>query len=185
MDSKFMDAVCLASVEILGEKETFQVLKDFGVSSFSTLDASHFSLERFGQALAKRYDVQSAMGLLIRIGRASLIFLRRYFSDIADLGGIDNRLKPVDKRFPYSLNVLADKAGEGLGSQIQAAAVDSATFLWRLRAVNTALEPYYHFGLLEEFCGWLDSRKDYRIIYAADGGMGEFAELTIQVKEKE
>ncbi len=73
MKAQFLEAVCLASVEILGEKEAFQILKGLGMSSFSTLEPSLFSLERYGQELAKRHDDQVAAGLLIRIGRASLI----------------------------------------------------------------------------------------------------------------
>ena len=79
MQSQFLEAVCLASIEILGEKEAFQILKGLGMSSFSTLDPARFSLERYGRELAKSHDTQVADGLLIRIGRASLIFLRALF----------------------------------------------------------------------------------------------------------
>jgi hypothetical protein len=185
MDSKFLEAVCLASVEILGEKDAFQVLKGLGISSFSTLDIGHFSLEHYGQELVNRYDVPTARGLLIRIGRASLIFLRRYFREIAELGDIDNRLKPIEKRFLYSMNVLAKTTGEELGKEIQVSASDSFTYQWRLYALNAVFEPYFHFGLLEEFCNWLDSRKDYQIIYVTDVTESEYTELVIRIKEKE
>lgn len=185
MDAKFLEAVCLASIEILGEKQTFQVLKGLGIASYSRLEESRFSLERFGRELAARYDPQTARGLLIRIGRASLIFLRRYFSEISELGGIDNRLKPLEKRFPFSLGVLAQKMGEAMGAEIQASVADSQTYKWCLDAPDAVFEPFYHFGLLEEFCAWLDARKDYQIAYAPDSADPDYAELVIQVKEKE
>ena len=28
--------------------------------------------------------------------------------------------------------------------------------------------PYFYFGLLEEFCNWLDSRKNYLLNYAEE-----------------
>jgi hypothetical protein len=185
MDSKFLEAICLASVEVLGEKEAFQVLKGMGISSFSTLGDSNFSLERYGQELSKRYDIQTARGLLIRIGRASLIFLRRYYSDISDLGSMDNRLKPIEKRFSYSLEILAQKVGTEMGTQVQTSAQDSFTYRWRLEVLHPLFEPYFHFGLLEEFCNWLDSRWDYQIVYSSDSLADDFTELTLRVKERE
>jgi hypothetical protein len=185
MEAQFLEAICLASVEILGEKETFQTLKGLGMSSFSALDPSLFTMERYGQELAKRHDEQVAAGLLIRIGRASLIFLRRYYETIGLLGAIDNRLKPIEKRFPDSLKVLAGEIGGEMGTKVETAAENALTYRWRLDAPERVFEPYYHFGLLEEFCNWLDSRKDYQIVYALQGAQGKAAELTIHVREKE
>ena len=185
MEAQFLEAICLASVEILGEKEAFQALKGLGMSSFSTLDPGRFTMERYGRELAKHYDDQAAAGLLIRIGRASLIFLRRYYEPISVLGAIDNRLKPIERRFPDSFKVLAGKISGEMGTKVETSAEDALTYHWRLDAPEQIFEPYYHFGLLEEFCNWLDSRKDYQIVYAPQGPEEKAAELTIHVREKE
>ncbi len=185
MEAQFLEAICLASVEILGEKEAFQVLKGLGMSSFSALDPSRFTMERYGRELAKRHDDQVAAGLLIRIGRASLIFLRRYYEPIGVLGAIDNRLKPIEKRFPDSLKVLAGEIGGAMSTKVETSAEDALTYSWRLDMPERVFEPYYHFGLLEEFCNWLDSRKDYQIVYVPQGTQEKSSELTIHVREKE
>lgn len=185
MEAQFLEAICLASVEILGEKEAFQTLKGLGMSSFSALDPGRFTMESYGRELAKRHGDQAAAGLLIRIGRASLIFLRRYYAPIGALGSIDNRLKPIEKRFPDSLKILAGEIDRELGAKIETSAADALTYHWRLDGPGRVLEPYYHFGLLEEFCNWLDSRKDYQIVYAPQGAEGKATELTIHVREKE
>jgi hypothetical protein len=185
MRAQFLEAICLASVEILGEKEAFQTLKGLGMSSFSTLDPGLFTMERYGRELAHRHGEQVAAGLLIRIGRASLIFLRRYYETISALGAVDNRLKPIEKRFPDSLRVLAGEIGAELGTKIEISAADALSYHWRSAAPERIYETYYYFGLLEEFCNWLDSRKDYQIVFAPQCAQGKSAELTIHVREKE
>ncbi len=72
-----------------------------------------------------------------------------------------------------------------MGTKVETAAENALTYRWRLDAPERVFEPYYHFGLLEEFCNWLDSRKDYQIVYALQGAQGKAAELTIHVREKE
>ncbi len=72
-----------------------------------------------------------------------------------------------------------------MGEKINTLAVDALTYQWQLAASQAVFEPYYHFGLLEEFCSWLDSRKDYQIVYAPQGEEGKLTELTIHVREKE
>lgn len=185
MDSHFIEAICLAAVEILGEKDTYLILKEIGVSCFSAANSNLFSIAQFGNALAGRYGPQVAMGLMIRIGRASLTFLRRFFPEISELGGIDNRLKPVNKRFPYSINVIAHLTSKELKDQIEVVGKDGLSYEWQIRTNNQSLTPYFHFGLLEEFCYWLDARKDCQIAYAMDAELSEFAKLTINIKDME
>ena len=79
-------------------------LKEMGFPTLIPADASRFSLEDMGMVLARKYNPQTAMGLLIRMGRASLIFLRRYFSPIfPNWAASITDLKPLDKRFLSSL----------------------------------------------------------------------------------
>jgi len=185
MESHFHEAICLAAVEILGEKEAYNVMKAMGISSFSNASSSRYSLAELGRELAHRYDPQIAMGLLIRLGRASLTFLRRSFPMISELGAIENRLKPVDKRFPFSLNVMAEVAGAELGSTITVTGQSGLSYDWKVETADPYFTPYYHFGLLEEFCYWLDSRKDYQIAYAIDPSDSGLADLNIKIKELE
>jgi hypothetical protein len=165
MENFFVDAICQATVEILGEKETFTVLKDMGLPTLIPADASRFSLEDMGVVLARRYDPQTAMGLLIRVGRASLIFLRRYFGEISDLGSIENRLQPLDKRFLNSLAVLAKLVSSELDQRVAISARNGLSYSWQVQPVRQTYAVYYQFGLLEEFCNWLDSRKSYQLIF--------------------
>ena len=185
MDSHFIEAVCLAAVEILGEKDAYLILKQIGATSFSKIDSSRFSMTFFGRALAQRYGEQVSMGLLIRMGRASLTFLRRFFPEISALGNIDNRLKPVDKRFPDSLKVLAEVAASELGKPVEVSSLGGLSYEWQIHTGDLSYTPYFHFGLLEEFCYWMDARKNCQIAYALDGEPGKIAELSIQVKEME
>ena len=180
MENYFVDAICQAAVEILGEKEAFTTLKEMGFPTLIPADASRFSLEDMGVVLARKYNPQTAMGLLIRMGRASLIFLRRYFSDISELGSIENRLKPLDKRFLSSLGILAQRVSSELGQPTQVSALNTLSFTWRVQSPEQTYTMYYHFGLLEEFCTWLDARKDYQLVYT---GKDESC-LQIFIKEK-
>lgn len=180
MENLFVDAICQASVEILGEKEAFGSLKAMGLPTLVPADASCFSLEDLGVVLARKYDPQTAMGLLIRVGRASLIFLRRYYSEISDLGSIDNRLKPLDKRFLISLTRLAECVSSELGQPVSILAQDALSYSWQIQSPDQVYSMYYHFGLLEEFCNWLDSRKDYQLVHAGNDATC----LQIFIKEK-
>ena len=166
MENLFVDAICQAAVEILGEKEAFATLKEMGFPTLIPADVSRFSLEDMGMVLARKYGPQTAMGLLIRVGRASLIFLRRYFSDISELGSIDNRLKPLDKRFLSSLEALARRVSSELDLSAEVMAQGGLTYAWQVGSAQPIYASYYYFGLLEEFCTWLDSRKTYQLVYA-------------------
>ncbi len=185
MDSQFIEAICLATAEILGEKDAYLILKEMGMSSYSAVDTSSFDLASLGNLLAKRYDPQIAMGLMIRIGRASLIFLRRFFPEISELGSIENRLKPVDKRYPYSLKILADMAKKELKDTIKVLEQDGLTFEWQIASADLFFSPYYYFGLLEEFCYWLDARKKSQIAYAENINEQNVAALAIQIRDME
>ncbi|BBB49412.1 hypothetical protein [Pelolinea submarina] len=183
MENYFVDAICQAAVEILGEKEAFTTLKEMGFPTLISADASRFSLEDMGVVLARKYNPQTAMGLLIRMGRASLIFLRRYFSDISELGTIENRLKPLDKRFLSSLGVLAQRVSSELDLSAEVAAQGGLTYAWQVQPAQQTYAIYYHFGLLEEFCTWLDSRKNYQLNYAGSEAGSDSCQITLTVKD--
>jgi hypothetical protein len=183
MENLFVDAICQAAVEILGEKEAFTTLKEMGFPTLIPADASRFSLEDMGMVLARKYNPQTAMGLLIRMGRASLIFLRRYFSDISELGSIENRLKPLDKRFLSSLGVLAQRVSSELDLKADVAAQGGLTYAWQVRSAQQTYASYFYFGLLEEFCSWLDSRKTYQLNYADMDAVSDAYQINLAIKD--
>ncbi len=183
MENLFVDAICQAAVEILGEKEAFTTLKEMGFPTLIPADASRFSLEDMGMVLARKYNPQTAMGLLIRMGRASLNFLRRYFSDISELGSIENRLQPLDKRFLSSLGVLAQRVSSELDLSAEVAAQAGLTYAWRVRSTQQTYASYYYFGLLEEFCTWLDSRKTYQLIYANSDAASDVYQINLTIQD--
>lgn len=183
MENLFVDAICQAAVEVLGEKEAFTTLKEMGFPTLIPADASRFSLEDMGMVLARKYNPQTAMGLLIRMGRASLIFLRRYFSDISELGSIENRLKPLDKRFLSSLGVLAQRVSSELSQPTSVSAQDVLSFTWQVRSAQQTYASYYYFGLLEEFCTWLDSRKTYQLSCANDDAISNAYQINLTIKD--
>lgn len=185
MESPFVESVSLATVEILGEKTAFQIFKEMGVFSLASSDCSRFSLEKLGGLLAQRYDSQIALGLMIRVGRASLLFLRRFIGEIAVLGKIDNRLKPIDQRFPESLQALAGQVSKGFSTQVEMGIAQRLQYDWQLQGEDLEYSPYYFLGLLEEFCDWLDARRDYRIAYAPSDNPDVNACLSIAIVEKE
>lgn len=185
MDSHFIEAVCLAAIEILGEKDAFLILKKTGVRSFTSFDSSLFSLEKMGAELARKFDLQISMGLMIRIGRASLTFLRRFFPEISDLGRIENRLNPIDKRFSESLSVLAKTSSDELGTNIKLECSEKLSYEWHIDAKRQSFAFYYYFGLLEEFCHWMDARKDYHIVYTPGENPADSESISITVREKE
>jgi hypothetical protein len=150
------------------------------------LPGSFFSLEKLGQALAEKYGDQTARGLMIRIGRASLTFVRRYYPVVSELGNIENRIKPLDVRFPYSLDVLAGMISQNVGIEVKSAPAGKLAFEWKINATDRQLyAPYYHFGLLEEFCYWLDTRKYYQLTYADGNSEPGMQVIGLQVKDME
>jgi len=191
MNSDFIHAVFQAAIEILGKDEAKTVFTKQGLRMPLSKGSMDFSLDDFGSDLALAYDTQSAMGLLIRIGRAALTFVRRAFNDIELLGGIENRLKPIVKRFPDSLQKMALVLSRVTGAKMRVEATDPQGYDWLIRLSEKqspeewTWKAYFFFGLLEEFCTWLDARKDYRLALAVHDAESPWARIHIQILEKD
>ncbi len=181
----------LALLEILGQDQADKLFRKQGIDpqklSTAALSGSITDvMDRIGAELEKKNGKMSAQGLFIRTGRASLIFFRRFFPEIAELGSLQNRLKPVDKRFTHSLESVATLWSRETDLLAHVEAVDRGEFKWSMQEnkVMQGQTPYFLFGLLEEFCTWLDARKSYRIIYS-DPAEGERHAIVIEVRPQE
>jgi len=183
----FLKIMRQSVLELLGDEESDRLFQRTGLSSLDK-QGILFVLEALGDAFAQRFNSETARGLLIRAGRASLTFLRRYEEDIADLGAIDNRLKPVAKRFHYSLAELAKYFSRPCDMVVNVDLTGQMVFDWRMQAdapegMKMDFAPYFFFGLLQEFCEWLDARKNYQLVYVSESGQETGETIIIEIRE--
>jgi len=174
-------------LELLGEEESDRLFQQTGLSSLDK-QGILFILEALGDAFAQRFDSQTARGLLIRAGRASLIFLRRFEEGIADLGATDNRLKPVVQRFLYSLKELARLFSRPCDMVVNVDLIGQQAFDWHMQVdapeeMKMDFAPYFFFGLLQEFCEWLDARKNYQLVYTSASGQVTGETILIEIRD--
>lgn len=190
-----LQSVYLSLFEILGQDHAANLFREQGIDP-GMLSAGEVKcdvaivIDRIGHSLNQEFGQMAAQGLLIRAGRASLVFFRRFFNQVAELGLLENRLKPVDKRFFHSLKSLSDLWSHETGLFSDVEQVDHREFKWLMSAPapnagrSQTLLPYFIFGLLEEFCAWLDARKSYRIVYS-QLEKDEIAELSIAIQPQD
>lgn len=180
-------------LEILGADQVIELFNRQGLDplSISTSKPTYSIAEIFfktGRQLLEDYGEMTARGLLIRSGRASLVFFRRYFPQLADLGSLENRLNPLEKRFKKSLDEFAVLWSQQSGLDSSVEVIGRLEFTWRMKLIpvheDQNLAPYFLFGVLEEFCAWLDARKSYRIVYPGPGPDG-MAEIAIAVQSQD
>lgn len=186
----FTEVLILSLTEIFGEEETEAIKKRLDLVSGQGKKYGFLHdydlMQQLGDLLAKKYDALTAKGLLVRLGRASLTYIRRFYTDISKLGDIDNRLKPIDRRFLFSLNTLGARMEDAFGMEISVNKVQTREFRWSYDAAERndrdhIFIPYFYFGLLEEFCYWLDARKEYQICYQETEGVDDSA-ISIVIK---
>lgn len=190
-----LQSVYLSLLEILGSDQAVNLFKEQGIDH-ELLPTGEVEgdvadlIDRIGDSLNRDFGQMAAQGLLIRAGRASLTFFRRFFPQVADLGSLENRLKPVGKRFFHSLESLADLWSRETGLTSNIEQVDQGEFKWIMTIptakgeVKKTILPFFLFGLLEEFCTWLDARKSYRIVYSPPE-KGGLVELSIAIQSQD
>jgi hypothetical protein len=174
-------------LELLGEAESnrlFQRSEQAAPGDNGILSV----LETLGGSFEQLYDSETARGLLIRAGRASLIFLRRYEARISVLGAIDNRLKPVEPRFRHSLAELSSFFSHPRDMIVEMDMTGPMAFTWRMRTdaadgLEMDFAPYFFFGLLQEFCEWLDARKNYQLIYSSESMQEAVETILIKIRD--
>jgi hypothetical protein len=190
-----LQAVHLSFLEIVGRDQAGELFREQNIEpdylpAVKVPTEAGVVIERIGDSLYRDFGQLAAQGLLIRAGRASLVFIRRFFPQVAELGSLQNRLKPVDRRFYHSLENLADLWSRETGLPSAVRQADRGEFVWSMAEKTSnqgearSFVPYFIFGLLEEFCTWLDARKSYRVVYSqpANGGL---AELSISIHPQE
>lgn len=125
------------------------------------------ALGDFGIQLANMYDDLTAKGLLIRMGRVSLMTIRMRYPQISNLGSLENRLKPIDRRFTDSLEAVAEWLSQVFGLNIESEKEESMQYRMLFPPVerDQSYALFFIFGFLEEFCTWLDARKAYRLTF--------------------
>jgi hypothetical protein len=180
-------------LEIIGPEQVIELLKRQGLDLKScSAEKSPFLmadiLGRIGSQLSKDHGIMATRGLLIRSGRASLVFLRRYFSQVAGLGSLENRLHPLEKRFKDSLGAMASFWSQQTGLDSEVELIGQLEFTWRMKLSpmneDQNWASFFLFGILEEFCLWLDARKSYQIGYPGSGPDG-MVEIFIAVQSQE
>ena len=176
--SIFLQALYEGTVEIMGTIKTRQIFSTIsgeGTQGIEIKSAGGFTvLESLGNELAIRFQRNTAKGLMIRIGEASFSYLRKQIPQLFELGVIENRLKPIAKRFEISLTVLADLLSEMTGLKTRMVEKSDTKFCLEIlgstsgKILATNLQLFYLMGILRAFCLWLDSRKEYA--YTIDEG---------------
>lgn len=192
-ESKLFYCVYYSLLELLGGEQADKVFSSAGLDPFDLKAPDYFRhgsmlLIKVAAKLSAQYGEETARGLLIRMGNASLTFFRKYFSKVAQLGSIENRLKPLDRRFLASLNTLAEVLSCEMGSSLNVNSKGARSYLWQIKKSNgdqiaSQLPPYFYFGLLEEFCDWLDTRKNYLLNYAAGENYKDMDVISIEIRD--
>ena len=169
----FLQSIHEAAIEILGTSDSVLIFSSIinwdGTGEIPEIQNRSQFLSDLGNEFAIRFQRNTAKGLLLRIGDSSFTFLRRKLKNLIELGSIENRLKPISKRFDYSLSILADNLTALTGLEIKAIKKNQNSFCLEVaRNVNNELFSsdlylFYFAGLLRAFCEWMDSRKEYFI----------------------
>lgn len=190
---KIFYCVYYSLLELLGDEKADEIFASAGLDPFD-LKAPDYSgrglvlLEKVAGELYTYYGEETTRGLLIRMGNASLTFFRKYFSGIAQLGNIENRLKPLDRRFLASLNTLVEILSTEMGTSFNVVDEGARSYGWEIKKCNensgeTVLAPFFYFGLLEEFCNWLDARKNYILNYTAGEKRKDMDAISIEIRD--
>jgi len=161
-----------AALEILGRQEAHKI---FGTAFEPNAQAAALSDEsaldliaEISNELSLKYHLNTARGLLLRIGDAAFPKIRRRVAHLNDLGSIDNRLQPLDRRFPIALEILVSVISSVMEIPIALDVQDGHCYrVNRTRNPEDArtgdLDLYLIAGLLRAFGFWLDSRHEYRV----------------------
>jgi len=178
-ETLFLRSIYEAAIEILGTSDSVLILSTIinwdGTGEIPDIKNKPQFLSDLGSEFAIRFQRNTAKGLLLRIGDSSFTFLRRKLKELVELGSIENRLKPISKRFDHSLGILAENLAALTGLEINAIKKSKNSFCLEIaRNVNdklfsSDLHLFYFAGLLRAFCVWMDSRKEYFInVYEED-----------------
>ena len=193
--SRFFYCLYYSLLELLGGDKADNVFSAAQLDPFDLIAPEYFNngsliIEKISSELCALFGEDAARGLLIRMGSASMVFFRKYFAGIAQLGSIENRLKPLNRRFSASLTKLAEVLSAETGTPQNIIERETRSYEWqmnktRFNSTGEWFEPYFYFGLLEEFCSWLDSRKNYVLNYTAVEDHNSLEVISVEIREME
>jgi len=183
----FLRSIYEAAAGILGASDSVLIISAIidwdGTDEIPEIKNKPQLLSDLGNEFAIRFQRNTAKGLLYRIGDSSFTYLRRNSEELLDLGSIENRLKPISKRFDYSLGVLASSLSELTGLKIKAIKKSENSFCLGIskskndELFSSDLYLFYFSGLLRAFCEWMDSRKEYLMDVNEENGVGKNGKL--------
>jgi len=187
IETLFLRSIYEAAIEILGTSDSVLIFSTIinwdGTSEIPDIKNKPQFLSDLGNEFAIRFQRNTAKGLLLRIGDSSFTFLRRNLQELVELGSIENRLKPISKRFDHSLGILAENLSTLTGLEINGIKKTQNSFCLEIaRDVNdelfsSDLHLFYFSGLLRAFCVWMDSRKEYSIKVNEEDEVGDGGKL--------
>jgi len=168
----FTKSVYEAAVEILGSREAGVIFGDSHTASsgrYSDISAMPDDLlAEMSNEFIIKYHVNTARGLMIRIGEASFNILRRKFDEINDMGNIENRLCSFEKKLQDTLQRLVTFISLVSDIPLELEKINQGRYCLNLskKGIDKStgdLPSYYFAGLLRAFSTWLDSRQNYSI----------------------
>ncbi len=173
IETLFLRSIYEAAIEILGTSDSVLILSTIinwdGTGEIPDIKNKPQFLSDLGSEFAIRFQRNTAKGLLLRIGDSSFTFLRRKLKELVELGSIENRLKPISKRFDHSLGILAEDLSALTELEIKPIKKNQNSFCLEIARnveddlFSSDLHLYYFGGVLRAFCLWMDSRKEYFI----------------------
>ena len=130
----FLRSIYEAAIEILGTSDSVQIFSTIinwdGSGEPPDIKNKPEFLSDLGNEFAIRFQRNTAKGLLLRIGDSSFTFLRRNLMKLVELGSIENRLKPISKRFDHSLGVLAEDLSALTELEIKSDVLETLRWQW-------------------------------------------------------
>ena len=145
-EAKIFYCVYYSLLELLGDEKVDAIFDSADLDPFDLKAPLYFQhgsdlLDKVAVELVHNFGEETTRGLLIRMGSASLTFFRKYFSEIAQLGSIENRLKPLDRRFLASLEFAAQVFSRNeMGTTFNVNARNTSIFEWQNQKKSSDLK---------------------------------------------
>jgi hypothetical protein len=166
MRNEFFQSVYQAVIEILGRQEAMKVFNAVLGPDYSE-DAPLFDpktnlLTGISDEFSILYQLNTARGLLIRIGDAAFSKMCKKLDALNALGEIENRLRPFNQKFESSVIKLGDILSAASGKTITFESTKNDCYCMHLS--DRSLQSYFYAGFLRAFGIWMDSRRDYQAV---------------------
>ena len=172
INTNFYSSVREATVEILGRQEANKVFNAILEADQTNKDDTPSIPRDFLTGICDEFSIQyqpnTASGLLLRIGDAAFMLLRRKIKVVNELGSIENRLRPFNIKFETSLQSLAEFLEQAMRMPIKTKSTEQKCYCLEISKKRSSqsgegLDLYFFAGILRAFGNWLDSRRDYQI----------------------